>query len=301
MSISEDQLATWAKPPSESEKERCENTEKAVCDALNNDEALAKRDIIVFAQGSYKNNMYVRLDSDVDICIMLRDTFFADYPNGHTHQDYGNTTSNFTYMEFKNLVEIALVNHFGENQVVRGNKAFDIHENTYRVDADVVPAFEHRRYTGSTNNDGTYHYHQGIEFRPDNGRRIINWPNQIYKNAIEKNNDTGRRYKAVIRILKQLRGKMQDDGIKEAEDIASYLIACLAWNVPKEGFNRASYEADVRYVLAHLFNNTRKFDECREWGEINELKYLFRDAVQPWTLAQAHNFISSAWDYIGFE
>ena len=35
-------------------------------------------------------------------------------------------------------------------------------------------------------------------------------------------------------------------------------------------------------------------------GEINELKYLFRDG-QPWTMTQAHDFVSSVWDYLEFD
>lgn len=301
ISIGEDTLSSWAKPPSESEQERCENAEKAICDALNNDEILSEKDILVFAHGSYKNNMYVKLDSDVDICVMLRDTFFADYPNEGTHETYGNFTSDFTYAEFKKMVEAALVNHFGREQVVRGDKAFDIHENTYRVDADVLPAFEYRRYTGRTNSDGAYHYHKGIEFRPDNGGSIINWPDQIYKNAVDKNSETGRRYKSVIRILKRLRGAMQEEGIKEANDIASYLIACMVWNVPNDYFGHDNHHDDVREVLAHTFNATLKQEDCDNWGEINELKYLFRDGIQPWTRQQAHSFLSAAWDYVGYK
>ena len=86
----------------------------------------------------------------------------------------------------------------------------------------------------------------------------------------------------------------------EADAVCSFLIECLVWNVPNEGLNHDTYTADVRSALAHLFNNTRNDDGCKEWGEINELKYLFRTS-QPWTREQAHKFLSAAWDYIGFE
>lgn len=99
---------------------------------------------------------------------------------------------------------------------------------------------------------------------------------------------------------KRLRNEMADKGIVPAQHMPSYLIECLAWNVPDEGFNRGGYRADVRYALAHLFNNTRKDELCSEWGEINELKYLFR-LGQPWTRQLAHEFVDAAWNYIGFE
>ena len=36
----------------------------------------------------------------------------------------------------------------------------------------------------------------------------------------------------------------------------SFLIDSLVWNVPDEGFGHVAYKDDVRWVLAHLFNNT---------------------------------------------
>lgn len=296
----EETFRSWAKAPSATEQERCENAEKAICEALNSSTALASKNILVFAQGSYKNNMYVRLDSDVDINVMLKDTVFVDYPEGHTDERYGLSDSDFTYAEFKNLVEKALIDHFGSKQVTRGNKAFDIHANSYRVDADVVPTFEYRLYTGTTV-DSNHHYHKGTKFFPDDGGAIINWPNQTHENGIEKNSNTNRRYKAVVRIIKNLRGKMQDAGIKEAEGIESFLIASLVWNVPNSYFGNTNYYDDVREVLAHTFNATLQQDKCNEWGEVNELKYLFRDDLQPWTRQQAHNFLSATWDYVGFK
>ena len=88
--------------------------------------------------------------------------------------------------------------------------------------------------------------------------------------------------------------------VARAMEIASCLIESLVWNVPDEDFNQDNYREDVRCVLAHVFNNTRKVEDCSEWGEVSELKYLFRSS-QPWTRDQAHQFISAAWEYIGFD
>ena len=76
----------------------------------------------------------------------------------------------------------------------------------------------------------------GTELLPDNGGSIINWPRQNYTTASTKNDATGRRFKAVVRILKRLRYEMVDNGHTVAEPIPSYLLECLVWNVPNEGF-----------------------------------------------------------------
>jgi hypothetical protein len=88
------------------------------------------------------------------------------------------------------MVSDALVGYFGSEGVTPGNKAFDVHENTYRIDADVVATFEHRRYSGSLNPDGTHNYLSGVAFDPDDGARIINWPEQNYTNGVARNDAT---------------------------------------------------------------------------------------------------------------
>jgi hypothetical protein len=55
----------------------------------------------------------------------------------------------------------------------------------------------------------------------------------------------------------------------------------------------------MRAVLMHLFNNIRSDEPCREWTEVNEIKFLFH-WTQPWSRQQGFNFVSSAWDFVGF-
>ena len=92
---------------------------------------------------------------------------------------------------------------------------------------------------------------------------------------------------------------MAENGVAAATSIPSYLIECLVWNVPNNSFGHTNYLDDIRSVLAHTFNSTMTQEKCNEWGEVNEIKYLFR-VTQPWTVGQAHNFLGAAWDYIGF-
>lgn len=290
----EDSFVSWAKPPGATEQDKCDNAVRGIRKAIEGSTKLASKTIRVFAQGSYCNRTNVRQDSDVDVCILCSDSFFFDVPEGKTAADFGVITpAPYDYPEYKNDVGAALLAYFGANGVSRGKKAFDVHENTYRVDADAVAAFEYRRYAADGSNL------VGTAFTPDSGNRIVNWPEQNYQNGVAKNKTTGGRFKDIVRILKRLRNKMNDEDIAAAKPIPSFLIECLVWNVPNDYFGHDTLTADVRAALAHLFNNTMKAEDCSEWGEVNELKYLFR-TVQPWTMAQAHSFLSAAWDYLDF-
>lgn len=290
----ESTFRSWGQAPSQTERERCENAERAVRKAIAASSALAARSINAFAQGSYANRTNVRQESDVDICIVCRDVFYYDLPAGVLRESYGITPATYEYAQFKNEVGAALGDYFGYSAVTRGNRTFDVHANSYRVDADVVPTFEYRRYASASA------FNEGTKFIPDNGGEVINWPTQNYDNGVSKNQRTGERFKAIVRIMKRLRNEMNDAAISAAQPVPSFLNECLAWNVPNEGFGHQTYKEDVRFALAHLWNNTRTVDTCSEWGEINELKYLFRSA-QPWTREQTNTFLQAAWTYIGFE
>ncbi len=284
----------WAKPPSKTEQDRCDNAALAIRNAVKASEKLNARGVSVFAQGSYRNNTNVRKDSDVDIGILCTDSFFYDLPEGTTKEKFEISPATYDYDQFKNEVEEALVNYFGRAAVKRGNKAFDVHETSYHVEADVAAFFEHRRYRS----DGRYL--SGVELRTDKeSHRVINWPEQHYKNGVSKNTLTGTRFKSIVRVLKTLSNEMTEAGVR-AGGISGFLIECLVWNVPSDRFQHPTYSDDVREALIFLYNNTKTDDLCREWGEVSELKYLFRPN-QKWTRDQANAFTVAAWSYVGFE
>lgn len=286
----------WSKPPTTTEEQRCTNAESVVRNAIRSYPAFASRNIEVFPQGSYRNGTNVRANSDVDICVRCMDVCFSDVPAGYSKTDVGLVDASYTYAAFEDDVERALRAYLGAAAVSRGNKAFDLHANTYRVDADVVPTFEHRRYSI---HGGSYTYLSGAELIPDGGSRIINWPHQNYANGTSKNTLTGTRFKKLVRVLKRLRDEMVVEGNVFAKPIPSYLIECLVWNAPNSAFVGDSYAENLRSILLHLYASTQTDPACSEWCEVNELKYLFR-GNQPWTRADVNTFVVAAWNRVGF-
>lgn len=287
----------WAKPPTATEDQRCSNAEGVVRNAIRAYDGFSSRNVLVFAQGSYRNGTNVRANSDVDVCVCNMDICFSDLPAGYGFSDVGLVDAAYTYAEFKDDVGRALRAYLGSSAVSRGEKAFDLHENTYRVDADVVPTFEHRRYRID---GGKSSYTSGTELRPDGGGRIINWPHQNYENGTVKNSLTSTRFKKLVRVLKRLRDEMLADGVAAADPIPSYLIECLVWNAPNDAFVHEAYADNLRAILLHLFSSTESDAPCSEWGEVNELKYLFR-GNPPWTRQAVNDFIIAAWNHARFQ
>lgn len=293
----EDRFREWSKPPTATEEQRCANAETVVRNAINAYAPFDLKDIQVFAQGSYRNGTNVRASSDVDVCVRCMDVCFTELSSGYTDASFGLTSATYTYAQFKDDVGLALASYLGDAAVSRGSKAFDLHQNSYRVDADVVPTFEHRRYQVV---EGRTSYLSGTELRPDSGGRIINWPHQNYENGTSKNIAIGTRFKKLVRVLKRLRNDMAVAKMAVADPVPSYLIECLVWNAPKSAFSHDDYADNLRAILAHIFTSTQTDEGCASWLEVNELKYLFR-ASQPWTRSAVNAFVIAAWNHVAFK
>jgi predicted nucleotidyltransferase len=256
----------------------------------------------VYAKGSYANDTNVRLDYDVDIAVECTDFFYSDTTGAPADVIKAAEARRVPYTkygqaEFKNDVEQALVDYYGRSAVVRGNMAMRVREKKTTLPADVVPCFEYHYIYGFGANGGLL-YRQGTRLYPDRGAYLHNWPQQQLERGIAKNAATGRRYKRMVRAFKRLENLLVDRG--EIKALPSFFMECLVYNVPNDCFNHPTYVADMRSVLATIFNATQSDERCGEWVEASECKSLFHPD-QAWTRQQAHELASEAWDLMGFE
>lgn len=215
----EDRLQVWSKPPSQTEIEKCERAERMIKEAIQNDPILSKRKINIFAKGSYANRTNIPSDSDVDIAVVDQITFINQYPTGKKDSDFGFVPATYTLEQFSKDIAKAIENKFGKSEVTVDDKCIKIRSNSCRVDADVVPHAIHRRYKDNGE------YYEGVALNAS-GKSIYNWPDQDYSNGVQKNSDTGKAYKGLVRILKSIRSEMASDKIQSAKFAKSYLLAC---------------------------------------------------------------------------
>jgi hypothetical protein len=292
---------TWLRnssgPASDDEEAKRDRTEKRVKDAIRASTELPSS-VEVYVKGSYANNTNVRLDADVDIDVKWTDQFDVDRMGSAVGASpaalgYTPATTQFSPPAFRRKIERALIDAFGASAVdTTRNKCIEVAAGSTTLDADVVPCKMLRRWDRL----GT-RYNEGVNLYPTDGSGpITNWPDQNYANGVAKNNATGRRYKAIIGCLKRLENEMLDDGVIRLP-VPGYLIECLLWNAPNSCFGYTRFLDDVEAVLRFLWTPLQTDTAVREWGEINELTYLFRPG-QRWTRQQAFNFIDKAWDTI---
>ena len=295
MKYSEQSFQSWTAPLSETEEQRAENTIKMMKSAIDVNDELKVLDYEIFKQGSFANNTNVRTESDVDVCVMLKSTFFYDLPKGKNASEYGITPATLTYQRFRELVKSALQDKFGTSYVTDGNKSLKIRENTYHVQADVVPAFQFRRYTSVYDNS----YIEGIRFFAKNGEMVTNYPKKHIENGKAKNNKTNNQYKALVRIMKHIKNDMVDDKRADGDKISSFLVECLVWNVPNSIITSYDTWMDtIKRSIVYLYNAIDR-DEHKEWGEVSELLYLFR--CRKWTDQDVKQWLCDAWNYLEFD
>lgn len=290
----EDRFRSWAGGPGDTELEQCDNAERMVRKALAQCPIVSKMPTDVFAQGSFKNNTNIAQESDIDISVCLTEYMFYELPAGASPEQFEIIPGNREFRPYKDAVFNALESYFGKDGVTRGDKAIRVHSNTYRIDADVVPNWQYNEYFDASVPDAV---RVGVKFLSDSGLQIINYPKQHTAKGIAKNNDTGKRFKKMARILKSLQVEMFDQDVIKKK-LPSFFVESLVFNVPNEYLGCALYRDDVHNVLAHICDSTRPAEDCSTWPEVNDVKFLFH-YTQPWTTAEANALGNAMWNYVG--
>lgn len=296
--FTEETFTNWTKPPSETEQTKLENSEKLVREAIASDPKLRTKSTETFGQGSYANDTNVKLNSDIDINVRYTGGFMFDLPNDVEEKDVGldkYAASEYSYSEFKNDVETALVNKFGREYVVRKDKCITVLPNSTRIITDVVPTWNYRRYDYKSTK-----FILGARFMSDNYKWVVSYPKQHIENAVAKNSQTARKFKRLTRLHRKLRYKMIDDGEKVNENITSFLLECLVWNLPNNIFNNYdTWTERLRHSIIYIYDKTKQDSDCIEWGEVSELLYLFT-GNRKWSREDVNNYMTFIWRYLEF-
>lgn len=296
---SEEILDAWRHPASETEEQKISNAISMIKDAINTHNILKNKSTEFIVQGSYANNTNIKVDSDIDICVMLKDTFYTEYREGAKDTDYGFTEGTNSYSEYKKMIIEALIEKFGVNHITVGNKSIQIKSNTYRVQADVIPAFQYRNYKNDVQNRQS-NFIEGIKFYASDSTEVVNYPKIHIQNGIKKNTVTSKKFKRTVRLYKRIRNKMIEDGKPVPTCISSYLIEGLLWNIPNDTFTTStSWNELLRNSIIFLYNNTKEDSTCKEWGVVSEHFYLFHSSYK-WSRTEVNTFLIQMWNYLEY-
>ena len=285
MAIPESQLETWSHQGSVQQSSDTYATVKRALVA--NDTKYADKSRDVFLQGSYGNDTNIYAESDVDV-VMRTDSIYYYDTSGLNPQELQSfyasfTAATYTYAEYKSQVVQALQKSFGQNDVKSGEKAVKIKASGNRRSSDVVVATEFRRYySGSV---GPL-YVAGICFFTSARTQISNYPKQHSANLTAKHQATYQWFKPMVRILKNVRSKLMNEGVLASGSAPSYFIEGLLYNVPNDKFGTSYGDTFVAAVNWILTADRSKFVTP------SRQHYLTRDgAPECWPCSNCNTFI----------
>lgn len=294
--FTEETLTFWTRPPSETEQGKLENSERMVRDAINSDEKLNKKWTETFGQGSYANNTNVRLNSDIDINVCHLGGFYYNLLTTEQKQKFGlGNPIEYSFNEFKNDVERALVNKFGRSDVKRNDKCITVCGNTNRIETDVVPTWEYRHYYENGN-----HAVGTVFFTDTKNTKIVNYPKQHIRNGINKNDRTARKFKRLTRLHRKLRYKMIEDRLNVSDNITSFLLECLVWNIPDSIIlKNETWNDKLKSSIVYIYENTETSAKCEKWTEVSGELFLFY-AGRKWSNSDVRAYMQQLWTYLEF-
>jgi hypothetical protein len=290
MAIPESQLETWSHQGSMAQSSVTYQRIKSVLETVGT--PYAGKDYNVFLQGSYGNDTNVFGESDVDVVVRLDACWQSDLsrlkqPEKDAYAE-AYKAATYTHIEFKRDVLAVLSAEFGSD-VKAGDKAIAIAANGGRRKADVIAAIQYRRYY-KFNSTSDQSYAEGIWFLTANGTEIANFPNQHSANLTTKHQTTKNRLKPFVRVLKNLRGRLVDNGAIKSGVAPSYYLEGLLYNVPDD-----KYEATYQASFLAVINWLQKTAEVDKLVCANEQYYLLRDNSHTcWPKARYQEFLGAA-------
>ncbi len=223
MGIVETQLDTWANQGSITQSSTTYATIKNALEAAGT--PYSGKTFATFLQGSYGNDTNIYADSDVDVVIRLDSLYYRDLsgipPEDQVTYDKNTSNSEYSFAKFKTDVTSQLVAKFGADAKA-GNKAIQIKAGGGRRKADVLVCADFRKYL-RYKSPSDNHYVRGVTFWAADGTQIINYPNIHSTNLTKKHQSTNQWLKPTVRIFKNIRNKMIDDGYIE-EGLAPSLL-----------------------------------------------------------------------------
>ncbi len=273
MSIPESQLKTWSQLGAQV---RSQSTYESIKRALANHHwPTNMASPSVYLQGSYRNHTNIAGDSDVDVVVETSNVFYSDLTSAELSLR-GYPEGQFTWSQFRDEVRAALKAHFNIDRVTQGDKCIKVGSARHRLNADVVPCCEYRRFENGVV--------QGITFWTRSGVQVINYPEIHYQNGTAKNEACGGNYKRMIRVFKNARNAARSE-------FPSYFLECMLYNVSSFQYSGNLGGMFVR-VLQELLDS--KTDHSMTyWYCQNRQQSMFGNASHQIDRTQAHRVIDA--------
>lgn len=287
MIFTEQQLERFSNPPPKYQSDQIKRTQETIKEVLQKNIPnaqireqfeMSSFNYDIYLQGSYKNSTNIANSGDVDIVIELTSMFYYDTnllteAQAQKRKNEGGS-SKYSFAEFKNAVLVALVKEFGNTIVKRDNKCLRFRGHKNYCDADIIPCCTYKQYLFYESYSNS-RANEGIEFQADSGEWIVNFPHQHFVSLNKKSESTSGNFKESVRMFKNLREQLIENGKISAGCAKSYFIENMLYNVPDNYFVgnfTDRFKAIFRKLATDYNNNSIDNYKCA-----NGIDNLFSD------------------------
>lgn len=244
----------------------------------------------IYLQGSYGNDTNIQKESDVDIVIELTNVFYSNKKSltPEQRQDFDSkySKSSISVHDFK-LHILNILKNTKKYSYSEKNKCIKIISGTL-LNADIIVCASYRYFYRCPK------YFEGITFFDKNGKQIISYP-KLHKNNMTEKNKRVPDFKATVRIFKNLKIELINDNYINEENISSYFVESLIYNIDEKYFIISNLKDRVLGIISFALN----FIETKEMITPCGRYYLFGKDDDEWTKEDAIAFLINAYILVG--
>ena len=244
-----------------------------------------------YLQGSYRNNTHLRRQSDVDVVVELtsfpiRDgSTLPDSQKRLLHRSF--PEPEYGWRRFRRDVLRAIAAGFGESRVREGRKTLKLVMESPDIPVDVVVAVRYLTYA-EYSGLRSYKNLEGMGlYLPTESRWAVSYPHLHRRNGVGKEKATNWWFRRCIRMIKNARAQLVEEGRLGPATARSYQIECLLYNVP-DGLLRSSHQSAYSSALYWLQKN-----DLSRFSSQNKLVPLFDGDPDSWNERDARTLIDA--------
>lgn len=168
-----------------------------------------------------------------------------------------------------------------------GKKTLKLVMESPDIPVDVVVAVRYLRYTEYLNRR-SYKSIEGLGlYLPTERRWAVNYPHVHRRNGVRKEKATNWWFRRCIRMFKNARAQLVEQGRLGSNTARSYYLECLLYNVPNR-LLRSSYQSTYSSALKWLHSNDLSQLSCQ-----NELVPLFDGSPDSWAEKDARTLLDA--------
>ncbi len=296
MAIPERQLQTWS---NQGAVQSSAATHKSIEDCIKKVNWNEDVHYVTYLQGSYPNYTNIYGNSDVDLVVEFCSIFSKDLSalseSAKQLFDSNYADAKYSLEAFKKSVVEQLKLCYRDDKVTIGNKSIIISgDGSSRLDCDVVVCNPYRKYISYSSN--TDNYIEGIIFKTEHDipkKTVINYPKIHLKNGSIKNRNenTSGNFKPAVRVLKNIKAAMVNNGYITKELAPSYFLECLVYNSDNSNFRKNNF-SDIAVSIINQFHRDNTNGAMADYLVQNEQRKLFGTGDQQWNLANATTFVT---------